>query len=199
MSNPLTNIRVFVTWAEQTVFAGEDIECQITFKNIATTPAPSRSSLQPPSANGFTLGADRHKKVPATQTKREAAISPRSVAPNRGHRTTLSLNVPAASIRALPTSPSWNGGTPKAAKDGRHKRSLSIISIGAIGAIEGGADDIASHGSVVERPRVASRGHGRSASLQIVPRRHGINGNGPSSGNLPIVLIEHKINFNSTP
>ena len=62
---------------------------------------------------------------------------------------------------------------------GAHKRSVSIISIGAS---EGAVEDLRSHGSLPERPRAMSRGHGRSASLQIVPRRHGING-GPISGN----------------
>lgn len=177
MSNPLSNIRVFVNWTEQTVFAGEDIECKITFKNIATTPAPPRSSLQPPTANGFIHG-DRQRKSPATQIKRESTISPRPGAPSRGHRTTLSLNVPAGSIRPLPTSASLNGAPPKSAKDGGHKRSVSIISIGAS---EGAAEDIRSHGSLAERPRAMTRGHGRSASLQIVPRRHGVNGGPPSA------------------
>lgn len=183
MSNPLSNIRVFVNWTEQTVFAGEDIECKITFKNIATTPAPPRSSLQPPTANGFIHG-DRQRKSPATQIKRESTISPRPGAPSRGHRTTLSLNVPAGSIRPLPTSASLNGAPPKSAKDGGHKRSVSIISIGAS---EGAAEDIRSHGSLAERPRAMTRGHGRSASLQIVPRRHGVNG-GPPSGEYLLLL-----------
>jgi len=174
----LTNIRVFVNWTEQTVFAGEDIECQITFKNIATIPPPSKSTLQPPSANGFSPGGDRQRKLPAAQIKRDPTLSPRPSTQSRGHRTTLSLNVPAGSVRALPTSTSWNGGAARSSKDGGHKRSVSIISIGAS---EGVPDDIASNGSLIERPRAATRGHGRSASLQIVPRRHGVNG-GPISG-----------------
>lgn len=178
MSNPLTNIRVFVNWTEHTVFAGEDIECEITFKNIAT-PAPSRSSLQPPPANGSGAGGDRQRKSTATQIKRESTISPRPSLPSRGHRSTLSLNVPAGSVRAVPPSAPWNGGPPKAIS---HTRSVSIISIGAT---ESAIDDVASQGSLADRPLSVMKGHGRSASLQIIPRRHGVNG-GPSTG---IVIV----------
>lgn len=166
-------------WTEQTVFAGEEIECQITFKNIATTPAPSKSSLHPSSANGFASGGDRHRKTPASQTKASSPLSPRPQPPSRNHRTTLSLTSPVGTVQSQPAPGSWNGGAPKTSKDGStHKRSVSIISIGAS---EGAGEDSNSHGSLPERPRGMSRGHGRSASLQIVPRRNGLNG-GPTSG-----------------
>lgn len=180
MSTPSTSIRVFVQWTEPTVFAGEDIECNITFKNIASTPTPLRTTLHPTAANGFVPRAQRQRKAPPSQTKPSATLSPRP-AVSRGHRTTLSLNAPAGSVRPPPISGPWNGGPPKLAQDGgSHKRSVSIISIGAS---EGGIEDVAGHGSVNEKPRRLSRGHGRSASLQIVPRRHAING-GPTSGEI---------------
>lgn len=178
MSTPLTNIRVFVQWTEQTVFAGEDVECEITFKNIATVPTPSRTSLHPSSANGFASG-DRHRKPPS-QTKNGSIASTRPTRPTRGHRTTLSLNVPAGIGRSQPPSESWNGPVSVAREGGSHKRSVSIISIG--GPESSVVGDISANGSVTERPRI-SKGHGRSASLQIVPRRHGVNG-GPPSGML---------------
>jgi hypothetical protein len=167
-----------VQWTEPTVFAGEDIECQITFKNIASTPAPSRTSLHPAAVNGFVPGTERQRNAPPSQVKPSASLSP-SPAAGRGHRTTLSLNVPAGSVRPPAISGPWNGGPPKLAQDGgSHKRSVSIISIGAS---EGGIEDVAGHGSVAEKPRRLSRGHGRSASLQIVPRRQAINGSPTSS------------------
>ncbi|KAH8687720.1 Rgp1-domain-containing protein [Tricladium varicosporioides] len=176
MSTPLTNIRVFVQWTEQTVFAGEDIECEITFKNIATVPTPSRSSLHPSSANGFASG-DRHRKPPS-QTKNGSVASPRPARPTRGHRTTLSLNVPAGIGQSQPPSESWNGPVSVAKEGGSHKRSVSIISIG--GPESSVVGDISANGSVTERPRIP-KGHGRSASLQIVPRRNGVNGGPPSA------------------
>jgi len=191
MSTPLTNIRVFVQWTEQTVFAGEDIECQITFKNIATSPAPSRTSLHPQAANGFASGGAKHRKSPSTQLKSPNTLSPRPTPPNRGHRTTLSLSTPVSVTRSQSGSGSWGGGASKASKDGNaHKRSVSIISIGAS---ESALDEVASHGSLNEVPRRAARGHGRSASLQIVPRRNGLNG-GPTSGNIHVLNpTRHKL------
>ena len=189
MSTPLNNIRVYVQWTEQTVFAGEDIECEITFKNVAPTPTPSRTSLHPSAANGFAPGAERQRKAPASQTKSNSTLNTRpGPPPGRGHRTTLSLNVPVGSVRSQPASGQWSGGPPKAAKEGgTHKRSVSIISIGAS---EGGVDDATNQRSFPERPRGISRGHGRSASLQIVPRRHGVNG-GPISGKALLHLSQN--------
>ena len=176
MSTPLTNIRVFVQWTEQIVFAGEEIECQITFKNVATVPTPSKASLHPSTANGFASGGERHRKSPIAQIKTNSTLSPQPSPPPKGHRTALSLSTAVGPAQVQ--SGSWVGEPPKATQDGTHKRSLSIISIGAS---EGGFDDSKSHGSLPERPRRMSRGHGRSASLQIVPRRYGVNG-GPTSG-----------------
>jgi len=180
MSAPLTNIRVFVQWTQQTVFAGEDIECQITFKNIANTPTPPRTSLHPSSANGSaSASADRQRKTAVSQIKDNSSVAPRSSSSSKGHRTTLSLNVPAAPNGPQSASGLFNGASSRASKDGNpHKRSVSIISIGAS---EGGGDDFTSHGSFSERPRGGARGHARSASLQMVPRRHAMNG-GPPSG-----------------
>jgi len=179
MSTPLTNIRVFVQWAEQTVFAGEEIECQITFKNVATVPAPSKASLHPSAANGFAGGGERHRKSPTAQIKTNSTLSSRPSPPTKGHRTALSLSTTAGPGQVQSAPGSWIGEPGKTNQDGgTHKRSLSIISIGAS---EGGFDDSKSQGSLPEQPRRLSRGHGRSASLQIVPRRYGVNG-GPTSG-----------------
>ncbi|TVY34916.1 Protein sat1 [Lachnellula occidentalis] len=183
MSTPLTNIRVFVQWTEQTVFAGEDIECQVTFKNIAPTPTPSRTAtVPPPSANGLAPGVERQRKSPVAQVKNGSVLSSssRPAQPSRGHRSTVSLNVPVNTVRSRGASDAWNGLPTKGREGGGHKRSVSIISMGA--SDNGVAGDIAGHGGREERPRL-NKGHGRSASLQILPRRHGVNG-GPVSAPL---------------
>ncbi|OWO97449.1 hypothetical protein B2J93_5262 [Marssonina coronariae] len=179
MSAALTNIRVFVQWTEQTVFAGEDIECLVTFKNIANAPT-SKTSLHPSSANTSTP-ADRQRKNAISQIRNNASLSPRAPFSSRGHRTTVSMSVPAPSIAPQPVMPAWWNGAPiKIAQAGRnaHKRSVSIMSIGAS---EGCADDVASHSSFPERPRGGPRGHERSTSLQMISRRRGSN-SGPLSG-----------------
>ncbi|KAE8445448.1 hypothetical protein EG329_013338 [Mollisiaceae sp. DMI_Dod_QoI] len=182
MSTPLTNIRVFVQWSEQTVFAGEEIECQITFKNVANTPTQSRTTLHPQAANGVVPEgerSDRQRKIPGPQRKSNSAISSRGTPTARGHRTTLSLSTPVASAIPQPNSNSWTTTPSKGVKDGHaHKRSVSIISIGPSDV---GVEDINSHGSSIERSRGQTKGHGRSASLQIVPRRNGVNGGPPSA------------------
>lgn len=186
MSNPIqtqpSSLRVFVQWSEQTVFAGEDIECQITFKNVATPPSQSRTTLHPSNANGSASRAGAQGKAPTASVKSPSPLSPRPhPAPQgRGHRSALSLSVPAGSLRSQPVSTSWGSGHPsRAAREGgQHKRSVSIISIGAS---EGGVDDSSVRSGFMERPRGVTRGHGRSASLQIIPRRHGVSG-GPVSG-----------------
>ncbi|KAL2073474.1 hypothetical protein VTL71DRAFT_10800 [Oculimacula yallundae] len=174
MSAPSTNIRVFVNWTQQTVFAGEDIECQITFKNVSNAPAPTptRTSLHPSSANG-SASADRQRKAAVAQIKDHTSFVSPSAPHNKGHRTSLSLNVSPVAIGSQHPTSVFNGIPSRASKDASsHKRSVSIISIGAS---EGGGGDLTSHGSLPDRPRGASRGHGRSASLQIIPRRHLVN------------------------
>ncbi|TVY31183.1 Protein sat1 [Lachnellula hyalina] len=183
MSTPLTNIRVFVQWTEQTVFAGEDIECQVTFKNIAPTPTPSRAAtLHPPSVNGPAPGGERQRKSPVSQVKNGSVLSSssRPAQPSRGHRTTMSLNVPVNTVRSQGASDSWNGAPMKGREGSAHKRSVSIISISA--SENGVVGDVSGHAGKGERPRL-NKSHGRSASLQIVPRRHGVNG-GPVSAPL---------------
>jgi len=171
-----TNMRVFVQWTEQTVFAGEDIECEITFKNIAPSPTPSRTSLHPQSANGIGPGADKQRKGPPAHLK--GSHSPKSKPPlvQRGHRATLSLNSPVGLgiTRSQPGSGSWNGVPPKVTKEGgAHKRSVSIISIGAN---ENALDNSSNIGISRDGTQRPNRRHGRSASLQIIPRRNGTNG-----------------------
>lgn len=167
-----STIRVFVQWKEQTVFAGEDIECQITFKNVAPPPTPRAPHPSTSTSNAFSPAARKSAHV-----KNGSPLNPHPSHQGKGHRSTLSLNVPAGPIRAPPASTSWsarNAATKSPRDGGQHKRSVSIISIGATESVP--EDTASHHGSLVERPRNLSRGHGRSASLQIVPRGLGING-----------------------
>ncbi|KAH9908135.1 Rgp1-domain-containing protein [Xylariomycetidae sp. FL2044] len=172
-----SNIRVFIKWDDQTVFAGEDIKCQVTFKNIASSTSQPRSSSN-----------QLHPLSPRPERPRQPSplLSPRAKPNNgltpppagRGHRSTLSLNVPSArrggTQQWAPPQP-----PPPTRPAHAHKRSLSIVSIGSAATIEDQPHAVGSP----SRPHRPGRGHGRSASLQISPR--GGSTNGPHSATLP--------------
>lgn len=164
-----SNIRVFVEWKDSTVFAGEDIECTITFKNVAL---PRDRSPGPPKHNGFAPGVERQRKRPPVHSSTRPSISRNSsfgsqIPPPhlRGHRPALSLHTPSvAGERRSPIPPNggFNNGT--TASSHKHGRSLSIISMGTDATAEVRHSRAAS-------PRRPTRGHGRSASLQVMPGR----------------------------
>lgn len=163
-----SNIRVFVQWKDSTVFAGEDIECTITFKNVAPSEAADGSPVR--KQNGYAVAGERQRKLPPVHSSTRPSISRNSsfasqptLSHIRGHRPTLSLHTP--STVGAPRSPvplsAASGNHPAGQK---HGRSLSIISLGT----ELGAE--ASHDRAVQIRR-PTRGHARSASLQVVPGR----------------------------
>ncbi|KAI1817067.1 Rgp1-domain-containing protein [Poronia punctata] len=184
-----SNIRVFIKWDDQTVFAGEEIRCQITFRNVAPGPSQVASTSASPASQRQpsqpSPRADRTRQpspLLGARGKPTNGLTPPSAA--RGHRSTLSLNVPSTSSRLMANSQQWPPPQlpvmPQ--KPGHaHKRSLSIVSIGSNATVD---DQIYGHsGSSQLKNQRPGRGHGRSASLQIVPRNGTING--PQSAALP--------------
>ncbi|KAM7208457.1 Rgp1 domain containing protein [Naviculisporaceae sp. PSN 640] len=156
-----SNIRVFVNWQDQVVFAGEEVRCTITFKNVApvpgsgsnssngtapNTPGPSSSSSrhasrQPPGGNGGNNGGggggERRNKANAV-----GLGAPTSSSSARGHRSSLSLSTSAAASRSRSGSIPWSPGGPSlespnssgsgSRRNGHgHKRSVSIVSMGS--------------------------------------------------------------------
>ena len=209
-----SSIRVFVRWHEQVVFAGEEVKCTITFKNIArvadssgrSAPAASRPSTQFPPNSSRHPGADRgprqHSQARGKQSSSGLAPPPSA----RGHRSTLSLSAPSAVSHARAGSGSSSAPAPAAGARGQpngnangngsgsgsgsgngggghgHKRSVSIVSIGSLSAVDDGQSSSSS--SKPQRPR----GHARASSLQILPRGGLSNGpfSGPRSGQLHV-------------
>ncbi|KAL2021534.1 hypothetical protein VTK56DRAFT_7033 [Thermocarpiscus australiensis] len=125
------NIRVFVQWHEQVVFAGEEVKCTITFKNVARPPGGGSSSalstptpgLKPasqfPAASRLPPNVERGPSSPLHpgvvvpgRAKPNASLAPPPAA--RGHRSSHSLSVPSAASRAragsIPWSPSPSPG-----------------------------------------------------------------------------------------
>ncbi|PNY27100.1 Protein sat1 [Tolypocladium capitatum] len=163
-----SNIRVFINWRDQTVFAGEDVECTIVFKNVATGPNQQRqqqSQQQKPQGDRQRLATPLHGRAKATTS----LTLPPPANSARGHRrSALSLSVPASNPHNRLGSIQW----PQTASSGEwrpghaHKRSVSIVSIGSASTV----DDHAQRYENSSRPQRPRRGHNRAASLQIAPR-----------------------------
>ncbi|KAB8235456.1 intracellular protein transport protein [Aspergillus alliaceus] len=167
-----SDIQVFVKWKEQTIFAGEDVECTITFKNIAEGNGDSN--------NGRQVSPQRKPSRPGSSTPHSDSFfslkSPRNLFSNPSrrssttfsrrspsHRVSSSLSSPLVGSHSFPPPSTPRNGPPPSHK---HKRSISILSIDS----EGGGDRAPKTTSPFTRSRPA-RGHGRSASLQVVPKR----------------------------
>ncbi|KAF2432092.1 Rgp1-domain-containing protein [Tothia fuscella] len=112
MPHTASNIRASVHFAKSTVFAGEDIECTITFTN--TSPDPSNDHQN--SHNSEHHGESRSRKVTPVASKTPAS-----------RKSSYGPNVPA---HLRPTTI----GRPK------HGRSLSIISMGTDDGGGGGGE-----------------------------------------------------------
>lgn len=170
-----SNVQVFVHWNNPTVFSGEDLECSIVFKNVAIPPdSPSEYSKR----QQFIAPSHTALSGVNTPTLPNARISrPR----NPGHRPTVSLDVPVSRAK-VPGPGSWThhpNGTP--AYGQRHRRSVSIISLG--GDLSAAREGVRSQGSgQVSAARRPVRDHTRSASLQVLPRWSAGTDAGPQSG-----------------
>ncbi|KAI1322983.1 Rgp1-domain-containing protein [Xylariaceae sp. FL0255] len=180
-----SNIRVFIKWDEQTVFAGEELRCHITFKNIAPAANAQITSITNPRQSSLSSPRPDRPRQPSPLSSPHPPKTTNGLIPppaaGRGHRSTLSLNVPTTASRLRNATPQWPPPQmpPPSQRSGHsHKRSLSIISIGSNATVE----DVNGNSSPARFQR-PSRGHGRSASLQIVPRHPSTNG--PHSAVLP--------------
>jgi hypothetical protein len=198
-----------VTFPESTaVFAGEALQCKITFKNVSQRPGPKgppSSLLGSPTSNGYTVGSSlgaRKPQAPPLQisTGRSERINPRTPSsrpPSAGVKPSFPHAVPSAKSPALPSSP-------VATTDGRpshkHKRTVSIVSISSDVGIESGRGSRdAGLRSPPAQPR--SRGHGRAGSLQITPGKHAVvpNGSTPTSGTVLAMPLVSRFELRYVP
>ncbi|KAJ9664914.1 Golgi membrane exchange factor (Ric1p-Rgp1p) subunit [Coniosporium apollinis] len=128
-----TNIRVFIKFKESTVFAGEDIECTVTFKNIAPVPGTEGSPTRGAKPNGFIPGGERQRKTAPLQpharpapSRAPSVTSQATTQYTRGHRPALSLNTPPGFTSGHPLGPPSGGTSGPTASGQKHGRSLSI-------------------------------------------------------------------------
>lgn len=164
-----SNIRAFVHWKEPTVFSGEDLECVITFKNIAELRQDEEASNK--NTSGTRPRVERQRTVTQSTglTRPDLSRTPslagsRVPSYSRGHRPSLSLNV-APSQSPHGRSPSLGSVVHRPAP--RHGRSLSIMSLGSDAA----PAQVPRNSPPLASSRKTSRGaHVRSASAQLVSR-----------------------------
>ncbi|KAI2695317.1 hypothetical protein CBS147332_9416 [Penicillium roqueforti] len=167
-----SNIQVFVKWKDQTIFAGEDVECTITFKNVADTGADANNAGEGQHSRKVSRVANHTPKSNSESffgfKSPQALFSGRrsySISSQRKpyHRTASSLSSSLVGSHSFP--PNSGPSTPREWQQGHnHKRSVSILSIDS----EGQTDPTPSP----YNRRQPVRGHGRSASLQVLPRRN---------------------------
>jgi hypothetical protein len=158
-----SNIRVSATFETPTVFAGEDVACTITFKNIAREQGADRSPSRSPQYNGAHV--ERSRKVtpiqPQGRPTRHTNHGPNiPLHLRKGHRPTNSVGRAEGGVDAE-THAVGGGSRP------RHGRSLSILSMGTDA---GTVVSMSSRGGHEGAGRNA-KGHERSISVQTASRR----------------------------
>ncbi|KAK6359406.1 hypothetical protein TWF696_000566 [Orbilia brochopaga] len=195
-----SNIRVFVSFGDKAaVFAGEDIECTITFRNIAPAPGSQRSGSR--SINGIAENGPEHKGFSERRSKQpplqlaaaEKSVSARKHRPGsistsggaRKHRPSLSLSTP-GSARKLQLqqqqgtplgSPATTVRPMTATTQGSTVEATAAAGNGVPGHKHKRSISIVSIGSdaggdlQVRTPGRRSTPHSRSTSLSYAPKR----------------------------
>lgn len=173
----MSNVRVFVQWKNSTVFAGEDIECQITFKNISQCSTTNGNSSLSPELWTSASSRGRWKEsfasqpaqIPTSQSKNLAASTAQNpLTKSSAYRSASSFS--AQSPRRQDLTGVFSSDALKVVSVGqqKHKRSVSIVSIGKEPTI---STEPYVHQLALKRP---GRGHARAASLQVLAHKTGI-------------------------
>lgn len=184
---PESHIRAYVHFKQPTVYAGEELECIIEFRNIARPAGTERADTSNGGISKDRTGLASHSRqssfAPRIVSRAPStAASTQGVLRGKGHRPTLSLNVVSGSSRGgnngthsqtnSISHPGVLGSGSRPAKG--HGRSLSILSLGSEAISEGRAPMLAAMPG--KKP---ARAHTRSASLQHPPKFAGPSPVGP--------------------
>lgn len=180
MSRASSQLRVFVHFKEDTVFAGEEVECTITFKNVEVAkkreprppPAPREEQNNTPSNHPLEQLRTARASSQATITRRSSVISSSQspYPPSSFHRNASSFSV-VESANPEPKTPELPGGGFHIASgpaERKHGRKVSIVSMGGN----------------VGHQRPAAK-HARSASVQTSTNTRHSHLRRPSLGNSP--------------
>ena len=187
----MSDIRVSVQWKNASVFAGEDVECVITFKNVSQANYAPKSPSPNSQPRAASFGRDRWKEcLPQHSANRSlghtrnnsiSTAEKPSQAISGSHKPVLALSTPHGSRQNLAiglkdaTKPTVNSGY-----NGRHRRSVSIVSISG-DPLTSQYDQKQRQASNSKRP---GRNHARAASLQGLPWKTGMAKFEPTSGKL---------------
>ena len=187
----MSHIRVSVQWKASTVFAGEELECTITFKNVSRAHCSRRSPSPSPQLLSHGSSRERWREtLPMRSAQRNLARSGHGATPaisetvqdiSRIHKPVLSLSTSHGPSPAPMVSAPTSATKKPSLVNSKHRRSISIVSIGGDTIDEAPSSD----------PNLNSgeyrRGHHRAASLHVLPRRGLIAGSGFQPGNSRIL------------
>lgn len=134
-----SDVQVFVRFKQQCIFAGEELNCVITFKNVAEhaePPTPSALSFRHSKRNSINQLATAQAAAAvnarlAPQGQLQNARSPsvgRNERPRARHRGSYSMSTPTTPVLRGP-SPSNDAPGPAQTSAHQHQRSVSIISM----------------------------------------------------------------------
>lgn len=174
MSTVPSNIRVFVHFTEPTVFAGDEIECTITYKNVDTPRLVKRSSVGGTPRVGSALRrASQGAISPPITPSRPTPIRQASGSSYKGgisrsipavERPVLSLNVVDSVGQDYTNSPSSRGPFSAESLSPKNERKVSVMSLGK----QGGKNNLR-RTSQMGSPRTPTFGHRRSFSANYLP------------------------------
>ena len=161
----MSDIRVSVEWQRPTVFAGEDVVCCITFRNTSQPAGPWQSKPASFQSRGPTSSRLRPKTSASPPQTTPLSHTPLGSPSIRDQHFT-----PFAKKRVPSQAPASTTDTPPSAAiksaNHKHRRSISIVSLGH----DNLPTDWPRHGQNTTSTRLG-RGHNRTTSLQVLPRR----------------------------
>ena len=173
----MSDVRVSVQWKNPTVFAGENIECIITFKNIALGRSLRRSPSPKPTQ---TSHRERWKETLPTRFANNTAGAKHTKSTSfsgflQSKPSKYRSGLSTGSGTGFPKFPTDNNadGTSDTASFGdiKQQKSISIVSIGGEPN-----DETLQHCQTLNSGR-PSRSHGRAASLYVLPQGSGLFSN----------------------
>ncbi|KAL8812527.1 MAG: hypothetical protein Q9223_001008 [Gallowayella weberi] len=175
----MSNIRVSVEWDRPAVFAGESIDCVITFKNVAEATYSKRRTSQISNHNN---PRERWKDHTTADVRHQAL----GRSPRHGSGITSSKDQPKILSRGPTKNSTSLTSTSNLEKDAhndqdgrsrRHRRSVSIVSI------SGGNISSEQPLHAIPAPKRAGPGHGRTASLHALPGKTMVSNQTMNTGN----------------